>query len=236
MNGGGIYQESDATVVIADNRIDHNDSSYGGGVAVVGEVGVGTGKVTLERNVITNNSGVQMGGGVFAQADHTRLYSNLIAANESRVGGGLYVSADPKGHPIFANNTFADNVGSEFYAFIYGQLDLSNNVFRTSRSDHVGTCQILRHGTANFSDNLVFSTNGATLVGECSIVGPLLNVDPQFVGGGSGTHAYALQPTSPAIDVGDNAAIEGHDRKDANGRPRIVGGTVDLGALEFRGD
>jgi len=235
--GGGIYQDSDAVVEITDNRITHNSAWYGAGVAMVGALPDHEGKVVLMRNVIEFNSGAQMGGGVFSQVDHARLYSNLIANNKAIVAGGVYVAADIRqSHPILANNTFADNTQHEFEAFSYGQVDLMNNIFRTTRSDHIATCQTLKHGAVTFSGNLAFSTNGATLAGDCTIVGSMLDADPQFVGGGTGPRAFRLQATSPAIDVGDNAVIEGHDRKDLLGGPRIVNGTVDLGALEYRGE
>jgi hypothetical protein len=42
-----------------------------------------------------------------------------------------------------------------------------------------------------------------------------------------------LQVDSPCINTGDNASTSGST--DLDGRPRIVGGTVDLGAYEFQG-
>jgi hypothetical protein len=41
-----------------------------------------------------------------------------------------------------------------------------------------------------------------------------------------------LQPSSPCIDSGDNVYV--HFLTDLDGRPRVVGGTVDMGAYEFQ--
>ena len=54
------------------------------------------------------------------------------------------------------------------------------------------------------------------------------NADPLFVGGGD----YRLTSLSPCINTGDNDAPD-PPSTDKDGNPRIVGGTVDMGAYEF---
>ena len=43
---------------------------------------------------------------------------------------------------------------------------------------------------------------------------------------------FTLSATSSAINAGDNSLISGYTT-DLLGNPRIVGGTVDMGAYEF---
>ena len=56
----------------------------------------------------------------------------------------------------------------------------------------------------------------------------LWSTDPQFMQPDSGD--FRLQPCSPAIDAGTNAAV--FTATDAAGQPRMQGGTVDMGAYE----
>jgi hypothetical protein len=61
-----------------------------------------------------------------------------------------------------------------------------------------------------------------------------LNTNPLFVDPNAGN--LRLLPNSPCIDAGNNAAIlpyVPYVTTDLDGKPRIVGGTVDMGAYEF---
>jgi hypothetical protein len=63
-------------------------------------------------------------------------------------------------------------------------------------------------------------------VGGCSPSGP----DVRFVDFAHGN--FRLQSNSPCVNAGNNALVA--TTKDLDGRPRIAGGTVDLGAYEFQ--
>jgi len=54
--------------------------------------------------------------------------------------------------------------------------------------------------------------------------------DPRFLNPSTGD--FHLQTNSPCINAGNNSAVA--SATDLDGNPRIVGGTVDLGAYEFQ--
>jgi len=234
--GGGVYIASSALVVVQANRIDDNYADRGAGVAVPGASPYQEGKAIISRNVIERGQATSYGGGIYTAANHVRIADNLIVGNQAPHGAGVQAQANSHlAHPILANNTLADNIGGELDADASpdGKVGVTNNIFFTSQSDHIVACSSGRHGEVTFFDNLLFATNGAGTSGECTFDGTLLTVDPQFTGG-DGIHGYWLQATSPAIDAGENQAVQGWIKVDLTGAPRIVGAAVDLGAFEHR--
>ncbi|MGC8784991.1 MAG: choice-of-anchor Q domain-containing protein, partial [Armatimonadota bacterium] len=59
-----------------------------------------------------------------------------------------------------------------------------------------------------------------------------IDADPRFVNLAGGN--LRLQPGSPCIDAGDNAALPPGITTDLDGNPRIFNGVVDMGAYEAR--
>ena len=65
----------------------------------------------------------------------------------------------------------------------------------------------------------------------------LLDVDPRLgplQDNGGPTQTMALLPGSPALNAGDNTGAPTSDQR-GPGFPRVVGGTIDIGALEVQG-
>ncbi len=59
-----------------------------------------------------------------------------------------------------------------------------------------------------------------------------ISADPEFIDDSIINGNLRLLPSSPAINTGDNAAVT--EPTDLDGLSRIVGGTVDMGAYEYR--
>ena len=94
---------------------------------------------------------------------------------------------------------------------------------------------------ASNPNSTTIGTNAANLIGnskDASGFGStdLLNVDPRLAAlqdNGGPTFTMALLPGSPAIDAGDNTDAPEFDQR-GSGFPRIVGGTIDIGAFEVQ--
>ncbi len=173
---------------------------------------------------VAGSDGGDHGGGLYAGGGTLSLINSTIAYNDvasGGAGGGLDVIASTAtlDNTIVALNT--EGTGSGALA-----SDVVGTVSSASAYNLIGT---------GGSGGLVNGVNG-NLVGVANPgLGALAN-------NGGPTETIALLTTSPAIDAGSNAlAVDPAtklplttDQRGA-GYPRIVNGTVDIGAYEFQG-
>jgi len=99
-------------------------------------------------------------------------------------------------------------------------------------------------GTVKFSDhNLIGIQDGSTGFAKANSgdrVGSLANpLDPHLgplQNNGGPTQTLALLPGSPAINAGENAIqlFNGPNDQRGQGFPRVVNGTIDIGAFEYQ--
>ena len=207
MDGGGIFVES------ADRELQATvfNSQISGNVAKRG-AGAFRGRVYGCRYEGNRASGE--GGGSW----DTASFSCLLYNNRANVGGGSY-AGEGYGSTIagnFASNS-AGGVAGGYYA---------SSVIYSNTSPNTGT--------ANFATTNAYGSLSAR--NSCSF--PLLpgennfTNNPGFVSAATGE--FHLTPTSPLIDAGEVVAwMTGYGR-DLEGRERVLGGGVDIGAYEFR--
>jgi hypothetical protein len=163
------------------------------------------GKVVV-RNVVVSDNGTDGPDVLF-------LKSNYAGA-----GAGI----------VFNNNTVVRNHASrtdvDGGAYIFGSADadIGNNVFWNN--DRAG---LILAGTGQYA---LTNNDVGTLVGTPASNTNPFDVAPSFVGAGD----YRLSANSPLIDAGANNLPGGHGSYDAQGLARVVGGTVDVGANEWR--
>lgn len=203
--GGGAYW-----VTLVNCLLIGNQATNGGGAAYSTLINCQVISNSVPASGTTFTQGTGQGGGLFGCS----AINCVLAGNSAFAGGGSF-----NGGRIL-NCTVCGNS-----AVFYGGL------FDGSFTPEPVTNSIVYFNTATTNAN--YYTNVA--FGYCCTfpqpAGGLENItnDPGFADASAGD--YHLNPSSPMINSGLNAAIT--NATDLDGNPRIAGGTVDIGAYEF---
>ncbi len=242
-SGGGADNCTLTNCLLAGNSV----SYYGGGAQgctldgctlngnAAGDYG-GAVYSTLNNCLVTNNSGYYGGG-----LGHGNATNCLITGNFAPGGGG---GAEEN---LLVNCVV---VGNSAYQFGYGgggallSTLVNCTVVGNSGADPCGiaACAVFNSvvqdnfdgggALANYGDYL--GIYGYSFNNSCTTPLPpgLWNItnDPALVNPAGGD--FHLQTNSPCINSGDNTCVTA--ATDLDGNPRIVGGTVDIGAYEYQ--
>lgn len=212
----GIFVFSYGTVHIENNIVSDQvgDTAYGIAVSVA-PMG---GQVEIVGNTVEGIQGTGLGAAIVVQPlqetlGHTALVNNIVTKN---TGTGILI-LDYEQNPNqfvhdLTNNTVAENM----------QAGIESQSVSTI---HVTNCIAWGNGDDLVNVTATYSNTGDGDPGEGNI-----SLDPLFVDPLDGD--FHLQPGSPCIDQGSNAApsLPGSDY---DGGPRIVNGTADMGADEY---
>jgi hypothetical protein len=222
--GGGIYQSGGA-LTVTDSTL--SDNSVSGASGPGGGIDENSGTLTITNGTVAGNSaqgvgaGIQENEGALTAVNCTIAYNIETASGASGMGGGMDITQGPVtlDNTLIALNTDgtglaapADNLFSE-----------GEDVSSASKNNLIGT--------GGDNSGLAGGSNGNQL----GVADPGLGA---LADNGGPTETIALLAASPAINAGNNAlAVDpaGNplttDQRGA-GFPRIVNGTVDIGAFE----
>ncbi len=248
-------------VSVTDNTVSGNQARSGGGLFLESSAYTGTaGTLELSANTVSGNRATSGGGGVFAisvsnsgQAGIIQLINNVLTGNDAGEfdqGGGLwartYSISGKAGDMALIHNTIAGN-RANLGPGIYLRLEkntahLYNNIVRGNGASLPEDIVISGTGMAHGLHN-----NYEWIYGTWTTSGNNLNADPLFRDPGlwddPGTPTdvsddawvegdYNLQAGSPCIDQGYTHAPL-LPATDKDGKPRMTGAGVDMGAYEF---
>ncbi len=209
------------------------------GDAAGGGIYTYAGTLTINSSTIANNDAF---GGNLSYSSY-RIFPGYYPGNG--YGGGLYIAS---GTVTINNSTFADNwarggtgyygsYGDGYGGGIYnaaepGALQIYDTILADNGADTAGPD--LGGVITSLGHNLIGNTSG----GSGYATSDLVNVNPQLgplQNNAGPTQTMALLAGSPAIDAGDNTNAPAYDQR-GPGFPRIVNGTIDIGAFEVQGN
>jgi hypothetical protein len=208
---GGIY--NGGTLAISASTIDGNTTTQS---EVAAGIDSEAGAVTISDSTISDNTanqsnstgGIGIYGGTLLIANSTVTHNTTNDTNKS--GGGI----DAAGETV----TIFDTIVADNTSTTQNKTDVSG-IFTSSGHNWIGTAD----------------SNSSGFVSS-DIVGTIANpknpdLASALANNGGPTPTFALLPGSPAINAGDNTNAPATDQR---GLPRIVGGTIDIGAFEFQ--
>jgi parallel beta-helix repeat protein len=244
--GGGMSNENYSSPTLTNCTFTGNvDNGYGGGMSNFLNC-----SPTLTNCTFTTNSAIVEGGGMYVEDCTSITLTNCtFTANSAYAGGGLYnevASSLMLTSCTFTGNHATNGDGGGIFNSSVSPT-LTNCTFNenfATNGNGGGMCSyfstptltncILWGDTAPVSSEIYNDSTGQPIVDYSDIQGGYagtgnINADPLFVNAAAGN--LQLQPTSPCINVGSNAAINATGvTTDLAGNPRIIDGVVDMGA------
>ena len=249
-SAGGVLSSGYNSSIISNCVVTGNSAPLGGGGGASGGV--------FYNCIITGNYG-NNGGGVFAAT----LYNCLVSSNSAGSGGGCFsgtayncqfignTAANGGGgySSFFQNCLLTGNVANGSFgggAAYQGTLENCTVVMNHCNSFNggivggaynCGACiSSIIYNNTSFSHASTPNYSGGGYQYNCCTT-PLpangsgdITSDPMLVNPSGGD--FHLSSNSPCINSGNNAYVT--STTDLDGNPRIVGGTVDIGAYEYQ--
>jgi hypothetical protein len=222
-SGGGAYH-----CVLDECTLTGNSSINGGGAAYC----------TLIRCLLNGNQGngapfgSSWGGGAYSCTLYScTLTNNSITANTAWGGGASFstlYNCTLSGNSV--SGTYAEG-GATFQCTLKDCTVIGNQASYLGGGTFAGWCYNCVVYGNSAPDGANYATN-STLTYCCTTpqpssgVGNITNA-PLFGAG------FRLESNSPCINAGNNAYVD-VGSNDLDGNPRIVGGTVDIGAYEYQ--
>jgi hypothetical protein len=230
--GGGVECQS-ISAVVSNCVVVRNTAVFGGGAS----------SGTFYNCAFLNNIAQNSGGGGFSSGytggssgnplvTYRSSFNNCLFRGNAAASGGAVAAESYDGVAFVNNCTIYGNSAS----FQGGGLDSFTTPFPILFGPSFMSASncIVYGNTAPTGSN--YFASGILALNYCCVtplpasgIGNFTN-DPALVNPAGGD--FHLQSNSPCINSGNNASVVG--AVDLDGNPRIVGGTVDIGAYEFQ--
>lgn len=226
-----VASQTDIIVQGFDFAAGLSTNNRGGGLSISSNLG----DITVERNSFYGNRADDFAGALFVSTGGVVTVSNNLFFGNSAAAGGAVELFSNSPQSYVTNNTVSAN--SADTASEVGGLSLtgathynvSNNIVWNNNAN----------GAVDFRSNTIhlrLNNDIGSSVGvapDAASTGNL-SVVPVYESCGFLCISFALVGDSPLVNAGRMNPPGGLTNFDVLGRPRVVGGIVDIGAVEFR--
>ncbi|HCF29540.1 MAG TPA: hypothetical protein DEV81_20585 [Cyanobacteria bacterium UBA11049] len=239
-DGGGILLSPSSTLILTDSILEKNRGTLGGGLSILGTA-------TVINSTLSNNQ-ADAGGGLL-NIGNTTVINTTLSSNLARVfgGGGIgNLGTITLLNDTITNNTVTVNFNSTFGGgvenFFGGVFTVKNSIVagNLNSNNQAADVETDFDGITGDANNLIGATNGALgtigtgsdiTFAEAGITNINQVLNPTLQNNGGTTPTYALVPTSPVINAGNNANLSA-DTTDLDGD----GNTAEPIPVDQRGD
>jgi PKD repeat protein len=206
-DGGGAYKGELDSCTLKDNHADDHGGGANGGI--------------LRNCTITGNTAYDGGG-----AHEGELHNCIVSGNSASDDGGGIDEAIIVNNCLIVDNSTADEGGGVRKSVLNNCTIVGNNASEGSGASRCTVNNSILWNNPGSGGNWLDSTLSSSCTTPLPPGSGNIADDPQFVADGD----FHLMASSPCIGAGSNALASGST--DLDGLPRIIGGTVDMGAYE----
>lgn len=242
---GGAIANFDSSPQITSTLFYQNSTGSGGGEIGGAVADFESNTVFINDTFEGNNANSNGGALAIISGSEDQIINSIFIGN----GAGEVSSSIAEGGAIYASNSSVSIINSTLtrnYSTDYGGAVYAGNFSNVTITNSILWLNGENNDLANSANNNPITLNYSDTDQEYLGTGDI-SVDPQFVGSpdsgtdgvwGTNDDNYGdlnLQPTSLAIDAGDNSVVLNNTiNTDISGNPRIdVDGLVDMGPYEF---
>jgi len=232
--GGGI--DNRGQMMVIDSTVTGNDAPDAGAIS-------NSGRMSVVDSTISDNTVTIAGDGAIANSGRFTLVNSTVTGNSSNDGSSIYNIAAM----TIRDSTVSGSNGDGIYNGRHATVTLANTIVAgNTGSGNTGSTSA-GSGNAGGDVSGAIISRGYNLIGDASgssgwIKTDLLGnaaqpLDPDLspLGKyGGPTQTQVPLPGSPAITAGSVALIPAHIATDQRGFPRVIGQTVDVGAVELQ--